>query len=532
MENLVHVVEKILSIKGIKYTDKFVRDSILSHPDYPSLLSVSDTLEKYKIDVLAIKIDDDKLNQVPTPFVAQVHNNNNDLFYTIEDVCENEIICFDDSNKLMKIKRKDFLKQWTGVGLLLEASKESKEPNIDKVLYKRNFQKVLLGIISVSLVIFGAMSLYNGLHTNFNLLIATGSYIFLKIIGLIVGVFLLWFEIDQYNPTLQSFCTSGANSKINCNAVLTSKYAKLFDGNISLSILSFSYFLGTLSFLLFSNFNKESVAILAFFSFLTLPVIIVSIYSQAFVIKQWCKFCMLIQGVLILEITIAVFSNFYRMPIKTYTNGLLLLILLLTPIVVWLLIKPLLEQEKETNLYKRGLKKLKNNPIVLQGLLQKSRKIKTPTKGLGITIVNPKAKYSIIKVCNPYCNPCAKAHPILEGLVQQGKINLQILFTATTDKEDYKAKPVAHFLAIDEQGDSNKTQEALNNWYLAEEKNYEKFASKFSMNNGMLLEQNVKIEAMSKWCEDENITHTPTIFINGYELPKEYRVEDLRDVLL
>ncbi len=36
---------------------------------------------------------------------------------------------------------------------------------------------------------------------------------------------------------------------------------------------------------------------------------------------------------------------------------------------------------------------------------------------------------------------------------------------------------------------------------------------------------------MRNWCDAEHITHTPTIFINGHELPKEYSIDDLTEVL-
>ncbi|MDO5968182.1 hypothetical protein Q4Q35_00025 [Flavivirga aquimarina] len=49
--------------------------------------------------------------------------------------------------------------------------------------------------------------------------------------------------------------------------------------------------------------------------------------------------------------------------------------------------------------------------------------------------------------------------------------------------------------------------------------------------DGELEQQNDKIEAMHNWCVAEKITHTPTISINGYELPKEYNVDDLREIL-
>lgn len=49
--------------------------------------------------------------------------------------------------------------------------------------------------------------------------------------------------------------------------------------------------------------------------------------------------------------------------------------------------------------------------------------------------------------------------------------------------------------------------------------------------NGELQEQDTKIDAMHDWCKAEQITHTPTLFINGYQLPQEYSIEDLIEVL-
>lgn len=129
---------------------------------------------------------------------------------------------------------------------------------------------------------------------------------------------------------------------------------------------------------------------------------------------------------------------------------------------------------------------------------------------MGITLYNDNSKYQVIKVCNPYCGPCANAHPLLGSLANTGKINLQILFMVRASGEDAKAKPVSHFLAIDELGDRSRTQQALDDWYLADKKDYELFSAKYPM-NGELEKQTTKIEAMRQWCDAEKITHTPTI---------------------
>lgn len=125
---------------------------------------------------------------------------------------------------------------------------------------------------------------------------------------------------------------------------------------------------------------------------------------------------------------------------------------------------------------------------------------------------------------------CAKTHPLLDTLFENGDIDLQILFTATADGYDYKAKPVSHFMAIYSKSGDEATQKALTHWYSAKSKDYERFAKHYPM-NGELKEQNKSLKAMANWCQSEQIMQTPTIFINGYELPNEYQIEDVQHLL-
>ncbi|ERM80264.1 hypothetical protein P872_22200 [Rhodonellum psychrophilum GCM71 = DSM 17998] len=85
-------------------------------------------------------------------------------------------------------------------------------------------------------------------------------------------------------------------------------------------------------------------------------------------------------------------------------------------------------------------------------------------------------------------------------------------------------------MAIADKGNPEETKKALDDWYLAEKKDYAAFASKYPM-NGELKAQEANIQSMLSWSELENITYTPTIFIDGHELPKAYAVEDLKYVL-
>ncbi len=92
--------------------------------------------------------------------------------------------------------------------------------------------------------------------------------------------------------------------------------------------------------------------------------------------------------------------------------------------------------------------------------------------------------------------------------------------------------PVNHLLAIQAQSnDEQVIKHALDDWYLSDKKEYDVFAAKYVM-NGELTKQGEKIEAMDNWCKSMNIHVTPTIFINGYQLPDAYNIEDLQYFLL
>ena len=74
---------------------------------------------------------------------------------------------------------------------------------------------------------------------------------------------------------------------------------------------------------------------------------------------------------------------------------------------------------------------------------------------------------------------------------------------------------------------SNKeaTSDALDYWYNSEEKRIENLSEKFPIS--ISDREKLNIEKMYEWCKTEKISHTPTLFIDGYKLPKEYEINDL-----
>ena len=64
---------------------------------------------------------------------------------------------------------------------------------------------------------------------------------------------------------------------------------------------------------------------------------------------------------------------------------------------------------------------------------------------------------------------------------------------------------------------------------MAIDKDYDVFAAKYPMGS-KLEEQGSKIDKMKNWCDEAEITGTPTIFINGKRLPDTYRIDELKNL--
>ncbi|MDE1192559.1 MAG: cysteine peptidase family C39 domain-containing protein [Arachidicoccus sp.] len=513
----------------ILVTKTTIQKQLEEHPDYTSLLSVSDVLKNIGIENIALKSDINSLNEFPTPFIAQIKVGYESLFCVVSNV-ENDSIKFYHplEKKETTFSKAEFDKIFTGIVLLAEKSDTAGEKDYTTHLQEEK-RLQLTKILSVAVVPIltiiacGICFAKNGIDSVWSIL-----YAILTLAGTIVGTLLLWYEVDKYNAALQQICTGG--SKTNCNAILSSTASKIF--GISWSAIGFTYFAGSLISLLVSGiYNTSILFILFWLNVLAFPYILFSIYYQSRIAKQWCVLCLTVQVILALQFITALFGEFHivdNLSNIQISSVATILVFFSIPFLVVSLLLPALRQAKENKQNKNELQRLKHNPQIFEALLVKQKTITEPTDGLGISLGNPNAKYKLVKVCNPYCGPCARAHPAIEELLENNtEVQVQILFTATDDEKDFKTPPVKHLLAINEKNNEQQTKQALDDWYLADKKDYEAFAAKYPM-NGELKRQDDKINAMAEWCSKTEIAFTPTFFVNGYQLPEIYTVADLK----
>jgi uncharacterized membrane protein len=532
--NAIEATKLLVDNLKVKIAKTTLTKELEEHPDYPSLLSIGDVLNNYGIENLAIKLDPEKLGEIPVPFIAPIKGEKNDVnfFTVIREIKQESLTYFDpEKREWGNISKEDFLKTFSGTVLLVEADEHAGEKEYNKKIKEEKrtaiSQRLIVFCIPAIVILAGIAAF---LRVGASALL---PFIFsiVTLLGAVMGVLLLWYELDQYNPVLLQICSAG--KKINCGAVLNSKAAKI--AGISWSSIGFSYFMGELLLLLFAGVtNAQTLFIVSWLNVSALPYILFSIYYQWKIAKHWCVMCLYVQGLLLFQFAIALIGGWHSL----FSFDIISIELVLmtatafgVPFMATMLLIPALQKGKENKKNKNELQRLKHSAEIFEALLAKQKTILEGTHKMGITLGKPDAKYKLVKVCNPYCGPCAKAHIPMEDLLENNSdVQIQIIFTATNKEGDRKTLPVKHLMAIAEKGNERQIKQALDDWYLPEKKDYAVFAAKHPM-NGELQHQEAKIEAMNDWCNKSNIVSTPTFFLNGREVPSVYSVNDLKYLL-
>jgi thiol-disulfide isomerase/thioredoxin len=528
----VKIIVAFLKLLDVKVNSKTIDDTLQNHPDWPSLLCISDSLNVWNISNAAGKVEPSEIDQLPTPFLAYIGHAENPL-EIVTDISENEVRLYSTKqNRVLTESKETFLKRWNGIYLIAEKNEQSGEKDFE-ITRRKSFIKSLVPVL-----LFVLVTMISGLFLHLNIELsemnAVAPIYFQYLIlfaGVIVTSLLLWYEIDSNNPLLHKVCTGIV--KGNCDAILSGKQSKLLSW-LSWSEVGFFYFAGGFLTLLFITPLTDSLSIIGTLNILALPYTIFSIYYQGRVAKQWCVLCLSVQALLVFG-GINVIANEILLPSDQFSVDVIVksILLYLIPVLLWYVLKPYLLKLQEAKNTKREYLRIKFNTEIFDTLLKKQKQIAVSTDGIGIDLGNPNATNTLIKVCNPYCGPCAKAHPKIEKLMEEiPDLKVKIIFTTPNAPNSDAFKVVSHFLSIQDQSNSEENiKQALDDWYLSDKKDYEQFATKYptTVDHG---NQTGKIEAMFNWCNKVDIRFTPTIFINGYQLPEAYDIADLQYFLL
>jgi ABC-type bacteriocin/lantibiotic exporter with double-glycine peptidase domain len=249
-DNCFVIAKILLAHLKVAVTKISLLKDLQQHPDYPSLLSLSDVLTGYGVENISFKSSPDSLRKIPIPFIAQIkgENSQSKFFTLVDEIKDNSVHYYNpEKNYGEKINVENFIKKWqSGIVLIANAENAPGEKNyIQKLREEKRMEmsKYAAYIALPALVIIASVLAFinYGVSAIFPIIFSL-----ITLLGCIVGSLLILYELDQYNPVLHQICSAG--KKINCGAILNSKASKI--AGISWSTIGFTYFAGGLFTLL------------------------------------------------------------------------------------------------------------------------------------------------------------------------------------------------------------------------------------------------------------------------------------------
>lgn len=500
---------------NIRVNPGFIREKMESHPNYPALISFTDTLDEIGIQYDALEVLPEYLFELNHPLLVHFKDQGNEYFDIIKNLKDTNFLKLISENK------------WDGVVLSIHKGQRAKNSMYERTLIKNvNAQRLIITLIFLLILFLAIKSyLYHG---------AFGEILFIiNSIGFIISLSILMYKIGKTNSISNTLCSNENNTK--CDKVLNSGFGQISNW-MGLGELSSSFFLTIIIAISILDVDTNNLKSLIAFPFFTGMIFtFITAFQQAFIIKSWCKMCIIVSVIIWINffLLISKFGTSFKVNIDS-----LLFLLLIIPVfgfsfLLILLAKKIITQLDFAIENKISYLKWKRDPSVFSSLILNSRKINYEGWDNEIVIGDIEAKIIILVVCNPYCSPCAKAHLEMERLITDFPKQVKIIIRFSIEKVDINDRKV---IAINQilfaetiyNAKSNKpNQRPIDFWF--KNMQLEKFNSELALDS-----QEINIELImkhAKWSTSVKIEFTPTIFINGCELPSKYNFKDIREFI-
>ncbi len=532
-DNIAVTIANLFRLLGIRATYTNIKETLHSHPDFPSVLSIAESLPEWGVHTEAVQGDITDLSKEDYPNLA--HLETDEFLVVLEEIRDGKARIRYSDKGLRTLSLEAFSEIWSGIILRI-----SPGPDAGERAYRRNRRNEILAALRristfAGLPLLGILVFCYGLtgQEHFHPVAALAA---IKTAGLLLCMVMVWESVADTGVLLH-FCPAG--KRANCQRVMSSPAGRIL--GIPMADLGLLYFLGglfTLLIALFLNRVESNLYLLAWLTVLTLPYTLFSIGYQALVVRSWCWMCVVVQLLFWLE--------FYLLYDFIAPLALLLPISLIPgfalPALLWVALRPVFAGSARAGLLKEKLKRRQGDPDYIEMRLARSSRHDMGNFPYEAAIGPENAGITLTVVMNPLCGICWQTYDQLRNLIRicRGNVKAVIRFLVApaddgkTETEVLLDHEVSlHILALARAGDRRRVEAALAGW--------------FSMNRGFTrhkfrdwlaeygtIEQDSRhaaedlLKDQTGWAESCEIQGTPTIFIDGLKMPPEIQAEDLK----
>ena len=479
-------------------------DLFQSHPNYPSLYAITDTLNLLSIENIAVKIPKEQIEELPKQFLAIYKNE-----LVLATKSDKNISIEKDNLKKIQLDYSNFLEFWNGIVLAIEPNTK-----ITSISNKKSTSWLLYTLPFIALI---SLSIYYNTYS-FN---ALGS-LAISLVGILISIFIIQEKFGVKNEMASKFCNM--NPSASCNSVIQSKNSKLntFFNFTDLPILYFG-----ISFLSILIAPKTSSLLFGLLSVLSFPMLVYSVWLQKFGIKKWCTLCLAVSFLIVLQSVFFILAD-TSFDVISQINLAVFLFSSILLISIWLFIKPVLESKYSLENANTALNKFKRNFTLFQFLSKDIEEYDDFEKLKGITFGNTNAATQLTLILSPSCGHCHKAFQDAYELYQKftGKMHLNILFNINQENNDNPYKSIVENLLAWNEQNPEKAQEAIIDWHI-NRLDLEDWKAKWTVETPHMI-VNQQVQNQYYWCLKNEFNYTPVKIINGELFPENYEINDLK----
>ena len=514
-ESLYLFLKNYLRLEGYQFNAQELKIQLLGHPSYPSLHSLTGVLTHLGIDNVAAQLDvtAEMLQQLPDRFLCTLNNASN-LFMVSKQKEGVQVSDFDKD--AITFSNDEFLRSWSGIAVLLSNEQEF---NSQTTGSSRLFQyRYLIFLITGCTVFFLHLPSWQ-----------LSAHFLLSVLGLFVSYLFVRQEFGDASPFLKKIC--GNESDNGCSAVLDSAGSMLFK-YIKLSDLSGAYFTSLILLEIAHYYiSLEALPLLALLSLLVLPITLYSIYYQGFILKTWCRLCLMAVGILWVQSAILYNATILFLDMSLLLEQLpVILFIFLAGTFCWYVARKSLTVSAALRNEKMMANKFRRNFNVFEALLNRNTKIPVGIenpKAPELVFGSPSAPLQLLLITNPLCQYCKQAHKEVEALYLKNTEAIQLVVrfnVATTAPANEAYKVSKRVLELYQ----NNVKEAFNalGEVFGESSPLEDWLKKWGNPKAGNLDIHQLLEQQREWCFGNGFDFTPAFLVNGLKYPDEYQRDE------
>lgn len=506
----------LLKLLEVRHTYSFSNKYFNEHPHKNNLFGLSQMLSNYGILNAGTHIVDKEtaLFDIELPFIAHLND------FTVVYKIEHDKVHYFWNGKRIVIPVSEFIQSWSGVILLTETTPDSIEPG-----YNEHRKKELVDIIQQLILTLAVVMILGITFFMHNLFMqpAISSLLFVNLVGVYISYILVLKQMNFNSQYADKICL--LFSKSDCNNVLESEGAKLW-GIFGWSEIGLGYFFANVLILLFL---PHLIPLLSLLNIFTLPFTFWSVWYQKTKAHQWCPLCLIAVCLLWIIFILSCLFGYIRLPAFDWNNLSDLLFigsLYAIPVLALNFLLPKLSDGRQVEELRQEINSLKANEGLFRTLLSQQPFYEVSKADSQILFGNADAQLTLTIFTNPFCNPCSIMHKRVENLLKETNQNIcvQYIFSSFNKNLEYAN---CYLNAIYLEKDKATAMRLYAEWFERGKLLEEAFFNdlQLDMTNPSI---EVEFQKHESWKEKTQLRTTPTIIVNGYQLPTNYKIEDLR----